>query len=74
MRRQVGYQQGKKNQAIFRAMHPEKRMDPLGQIQAMAYLVVQRMEQILSNDAMFKSPRLPKYMTYYCIGIIVSSG
>ena len=49
-------------------------MDPLGQIQTMAYLVVQRMEQILSNDAMFKSPRLPKYMTYYCIGIIVSSG
>ena len=52
MRRQVAYQLGKKNQAAFRAMHPEKGMDPLSQIHAMAYLAAQRMEQILSNDAM----------------------
>ena len=52
MRRQIAYQLGKKNQATFRAMHPEKGMDPLNQIHAMAYLAAQRMEQILSNEAM----------------------
>ena len=63
MRRQVAYQLGKKNQATFRAMHPEKGMDPLSQIHAMAYLAAQRMEQILSNDAMI-SLRVSDTSTY----------